>query len=319
MSAETIVRVDDITLAPGCRDEFVDVLRSKYVPGASARRLELVDIVLAPPVDDPALESDVIVTWRLADIDTFWQARRAAMMDPTVGSFWRDTADIVVRRTRRFAQAEPAFTPIDDSAAEPLPSNGIHHIVLMATDDAEVAVTPPDQVRRSAFGRHLPGSVGAPDASWEFDAEDLVPIGTANVKGAEVVDVVLLGDVIGSGARAPRIQDAVKRTLLLKVEESAPLAAVSAFERDLLGMPRHIPAIRNWRLARVGSSEGGWTHAWEQEYAELAGLRHDYMRSPYHWSVVDGWFDAEDPRSIVRPELLHLFYETPSSVLAAVT
>ena len=80
---------------------------------------------------------------------------------------------------------------------------------------------------------------------------------------------------------------------------------------------RYIAAIRNWRLSRVESSQGGWTHCWEQEYQDLSGLQHDYMHHPFHWANVDGWFDAEDPKCIVEPALLHVFYEIESSILAA--
>jgi hypothetical protein len=59
----------------------------------------------------------------------------------------------------------------------------------------------------------------------------------------------------------------------------------------------------------------GWTHVWEQEYADLAGLQQDYMRSPFHWAVVDSWFDPEGPSCIVEAGFLHLFYETQTSIL----
>jgi len=317
VSADAIVRIDDITLAPGHRGHFVDLLRSQYVPGAQARGLELVDIALTPPVDAPDLETHVVIIWRLAGVDAFWHARRAAMTDPSVPAFWDGTADLVTRRTRRFEQSSLRAGSIEDDPAAALPSRGVHYIVLLnLADDTEPVLEPPCKVRRSCFGRHLPGTVGRPDASWELDADEPLAIDAVAVTGANVADVVVFGDVVGAGARAPGLRDGIKRTLLLMVDEHSRRAAVGAFERDLLAMPRHIPAIRNWRLARVASSQGGWTHAWEQEYAGLSGLRDDYMRSPYHWGVVDGWFDAEDPRCIVAPELLHLFYEAAASVLA---
>ena len=40
------------------------------------------------------------------------------------------------------------------------------------------------------------------------------------------------------------------------------------------------------------------------------------MSHPFHWSVVDGWFHAEDPRCLVAPEIAHVFCRAERSVLA---
>lgn len=312
MSTEAIIRVDEIAVTPGRRDEFLDLLRSRYVPAAEARGLELVEI--GSVTDSPDPDTDVVVTWRLGGVDAFWHARRGAMTDPGVTAFWDECAHLVTKRTRRYEQPSPAATTEEVPAAA-LPNRGVHHIVLLdLTESADPHLDAPG-VRRSSFGRHVPGSIG-PDASWELDADEPIASDAFAISGATVADVVVLGDVIGAGARAPRLRDGIKRTLLLTVDERAPRDSLAAFERDLRAMPSHIPAIQNWRLARVASSQAGWTHAWEQEYAELSGLRDDYMRSPFHWGVVDGWFDAEDPRCIVAPKLFHLFYESASSILA---
>src|SRR5262249_61157595 len=94
-------------------------------------------------------------------------------------------------------------------------------------------------------------------------------------------------------------------------------AAVAEAERALLAMPDHIGAIRNWCLSRVrGHSHGGWTHVWEQDFADLSGLSDDYMNHPIHWSVVDGWFHAEDPRCVFAPRIAHVYCRAPRSVLS---
>jgi hypothetical protein len=82
-------------------------------------------------------------------------------------------------------------------------------------------------------------------------------------------------------------------------------------------MPRHIATIGSWALSHVDHelAPSRWTHVWEQEYASVDGLRGDYMRSPYHWAGVDRWFDGEVPRSIVEPELAHVFYTAAGPVL----
>ena len=121
---------------------------------------------------------------------------------------------------------------------------------------------------------------------------------------------------LASALPEPDIRDAIKRTLLLRVRERYRGALVGRFEDELAGMPRHIPAIRNWSLARLVANPSGWTHAWEQEYADLDGLRVDYMRAAYHWGVVDRWFDPEHPDQIVDPVLAHVYCAAVSSILA---
>src|SRR2546430_600681 len=99
------------TFMPGCRDRFVDLLRSQYLPGAEVRGLELVDLALAPPVDVPDAETGVVLTWHLDGIDGFWKTRRATIEDPNVAAFWDATAGFIARRTRRFAQTSLTTGP----------------------------------------------------------------------------------------------------------------------------------------------------------------------------------------------------------------
>ena len=86
-------------------------------------------------------------------------------------------------------------------------------------------------------------------------------------------------------------------------------------------MPRYIGTIRNWAYHRVddGAIVGPrrWTHVWEQEYADIGGLRGEYMLNPYHWGYVDPWFDPESPTRVVRPGVAHVFCPAERSVLAA--
>ena len=85
-----------------------------------------------------------------------------------------------------------------------------------------------------------------------------------------------------------------------------------------MAMPDDIPAIVNWALSRVvGPPSTRWTHCWEQEYYTLDGLKVDYMMSPHHWGLIDGWFDPEMPRQIVDLNLAHVYHATDRSVLAA--
>jgi hypothetical protein len=329
---QPITRLDDITVAPGCRREFLDLLESRYLTAARERGLELVARHVSPPVDEAGFETNVLLSWQMADVATFWRARRQSITDPRVTKFWSDAAHLIVRRTRRFATRGDA----EDHAVErgtPLPRAGRTSYILLvnapksAAWARRAAASLPDGVD-SRLGRHLPGSISDADVSWEVGVPDGTRIFVNDVRSSvaalddvELLDLIVLGKVIGGGVRAPELTNAIKRTLLLSVEPGTAATDVEAFERGLLGMPHHIAAIRNWRLSRVARSDGGhhWTHAWEQEYESLPGLQDDYMNSPYHWGFVDGWFDAEDPKCIVAPDLFHIYYEIESSILTCGT
>lgn len=122
----------------------------------------------------------------------------------------------------------------------------------------------------------------------------------------------------GTGAlRSPQLRRGVYRSLLLSVDPAAPKASVAALEAQLRAMPEHLPEIRNWRLSRVVQASGSlpWSHVWEQEFDDLAGLQGPYMTHPCHWALVDRWFDPEVPEHIVRPLLCHSFCAVEASIM----
>jgi hypothetical protein len=90
----------------------------------------------------------------------------------------------------------------------------------------------------------------------------------------------------------------LRRIELLQVADAAPAGAVTGLENALRNAADHCP-IRRVRLARSATQRHGWTHVWEQEYADAASLE-AYMRDPYHWSVIDPFFDATSPTAIVE-------------------
>ena len=96
-----------------------------------------------------------------------------------------------------------------------------------------------------------------------------------------------------------------------------PPDVVERFEHDTMGMPRYIDAIRNWAFSRVDPElqPTPWTHVWEQEFQELRGLEEDYMVSPYHWGLVDGWFDPECPQRVVDTHLAHVYCPAAATIL----
>lgn len=300
---EPILRLDEITAVPGQRNALLARFDTEYVPQARERGMELTDV--------SGSGDALTLQWAMPDVAGFWRTRRKAMADPSVVRFWADVTPLIATRSRSWPQ-HPFSSVVPEGGDPPPPTS--HHIVLLRSADD------PPSVRLSSgatwFGAHLPGSVGgAAAASLELAMEEGSDVRLADVPNA--VDVVVLGERCGGGVRDSDIRNAVKRTLLLRVASDAPPDAVAQFEADLLGMPHHITAIRNWRLSRVESSRGGWTHCWEQEYQDVSGLREDYMNHPYHWAYVDGWFDHEDPKCIVAPDVVHVFYEVPDSLLAA--
>jgi hypothetical protein len=108
---------------------------------------------------------------------------------------------------------------------------------------------------------------------------------------------------------APGLADGVYRALLLNACRPQSVAKRAQFDAEMVLMPKYIPAIRNWRYSPVieASGERPWTHVWEQEYAGIEGLMGPYMLHPYHWAVIDRWFDPECPDWLVDTRLCHSF------------
>ncbi len=115
-----------------------------------------------------------------------------------------------------------------------------------------------------------------------------------------------------------RNREGIWRCLVFSVDHDAAGGDVRRLETDLLLMPRYVSSIRNWSLGRVVSARGRrpWTHVWEQEFDEVAGLEGEYMVHPIHWGLVDGWFDPECPQRIVDPFLIHAAFAIRDAVIA---
>jgi len=174
-------------------------------------------------------------------------------------------------------------------------------------------------VQRSHLGADLPGSWGGLGLTWDALVSKDAPPVAVQLHGLDVgsVDAVRFRP-LQRAMPEPGIRSGIKRTLLLRVKPDSSSSAVEQFERDLIAMPAHIPAIRNWCLSRVegGVQASGWTHVWEQEYRTVEGLLNDYQGSPYHWGWVERWFDPEVPGHIVEIRLVHVFKAAEASILA---
>lgn len=177
--------------------------------------------------------------------------------------------------------------------------------------DADVAASEIDRALRALpghSGRNLPGSVGGGAATWEVSADD-DPTAYLDGSALRAVDIVSLTSIASEDVVTT--PPSIKRTLLLEVSAGTDEATRQRFESEVAAMPEHIRSIRSWALSAVDQERtpSRWTHAWEQEYATLDGLRRDYMLHPYHWAGVDRWFDPEMPDRIVALDLVHVFSE----------
>jgi hypothetical protein len=118
---------------------------------------------------------------------------------------------------------------------------------------------------------------------------------------------------------APDLASGIHRTLLLCADRDASAERLERFAVEMVRMPEYIPAIRNWRFSRVLEATGGrrWTHVWEQEFDDLDGLFGPYMMHPYHWAVIDRWFDPECTEWMIDPLLCHSFSAYGRNIIGA--
>jgi Stress responsive A/B Barrel Domain len=334
MAGRPIHILDEIEFAPGRRAAFLAALEKRYRPQAEALGLRLRSVLLEPPIEVAGVAARAWIGWELDGIAAFWSWRARGTAQPDLAAFWSDAAPQIARRVRRYAGAgslesaglEPAATASSAGAARPdpaLPRSVCLLTLRPGVEDGEraeleraLAAAPGGAF--ASLGRNLPGTLSGGDYTWDVagaSAGDLID-GLAAPLRALLVDrdeVVL--EPIAGGVRAPEITNPIKRTLFLRVRADASPAAVAEFERVLLLMPAYIGAIRNWCLSRAHGPRG-WTHVWEQDFADPSGLSDDYMNHPIHWSVVDPWFHPEDPRCIAAPELAHVFCRSLRSVLS---
>jgi hypothetical protein len=166
----------------------------------------------------------------------------------------------------------------------------------------------------------LPGVWNGGDWIWRADYRDEADYRAAEsalaglgwLKDAEHV-AFSPGD--GGGASPAR---GVYRVALFCANRDPSLDRLARFRAETCAMPRHVRSIRRWQLSTPVHASGSrrWTHVWEQEYDDLAGLSGPYMMHPCHWSQVDRWFDPEDPDWLIDPRLCHSFCATTAPVIA---
>ena len=325
--------LDEIEFVAGQRASFLAALEKRYRPQAEALGLDLRSLLLEPPVEIEGVASRALIRWELADVAAFWSWRFRGTTRPDLAAFWSDSAPQIVQRTRRYASDVAGLEPLARVAAAPrgrariVPGLGRSVSLLRLRPDVsdaeretlERALESAAAGAFSSVARNLPGTMNGGDYTWDIagaSAAGVIDGLPASVRSlVDRCDEVELEPIAG-GLRAPGIANPIKRTLLLRVLPDAAPAGVAAFEHALLAMPDHIDAIRNWCLSRARGSRKGWTHVWEQDFAEVSGLADDYMNHPMHWSVVDPWFHPEDPRCVVAPVIAHVFCRAQRSVLS---
>jgi hypothetical protein len=185
-------------------------------------------------------------------------------------------------------------------------------------------------VRSSVAGPTLPRALNGGSLMWRIAFASEVDYWTAlaSARWRESIAPLLAATQVTtldriaywsglSDTSVEQTRPGIWRCLALSVDAGTPSDLIRQFERDITLMPEHVSTIRNWSLGHVVVREGRrhWTHVWEQEFDDLAGLEGEYMMHPIHWGLVDGWFDPECPQRIVDPLLIHAAFDIGEPVI----
>lgn len=165
-----------------------------------------------------------------------------------------------------------------------------------------------DVLLRIGFADRAAADAGFASAAWA-PAEALLAAGVF----AQVEDVRYRTEDAGGSEAASGLY----RVALFSAMRDPSPERLAAFRADTLAMPPVVRSIVRWQLSTVDSATGTrpWTHVWEQEYPDLAGLNGPYMMHPVHWARIERWFDTEYPECLVDPVLVHSFCDVDQPVL----
>jgi len=108
------------------------------------------------------------------------------------------------------------------------------------------------------------------------------------------------------GIRSPEIKNGIWRAMVLSVIEGTCRDKREQYESEMATMPDYIPAIRNWAMSAVLESSGSrkWAYVWEQDFDDVDSILGEYRMHPFHWGVIDRWYDAEHPEHILDGKFL---------------
>lgn len=166
-----------------------------------------------------------------------------------------------------------------------------------------------DLICRLVFADRSASEAALAGAGWA--PIDALLADRATVSGCERVGYE--GGLSGGTSQGPGLY----RVALFCANVRASADRLAAFTADTASMPDHVKTIRRWQLSPTdhGSGTRAWTHVWEQEYADRAGLEGAYMLHPIHWAHVERWFDPEYPEWLVDPVLVHTFCDIDEPVI----
>lgn len=97
--------IDRVVTRPGCARPFIDSYLSDYAPGARQRGMNLVNILVSPPIWYDTETNTVIITWTLDSAGAWWEMTWKGRPDPTVSAWWDGVAELIVERERSAAAA----------------------------------------------------------------------------------------------------------------------------------------------------------------------------------------------------------------------
>lgn len=341
-----IVIQDRIEVAGTELPRLQALLEARYLPGASARGLELLDQLVTPPLVLADQPNVLWLRWKLPDAGAFWAARFQSA-DPAVVAFWAEVDSFVTRRDRHYLvpadSALPEPEDISSYAVEPRAWRETAQLYLrpgLSETEREAFTGILDRaqdelpgVAATALGQNCVPEHGAGDYTWDLVYPDGAAADAARASRFwrdEVLPALdrccrarsALGlQTLGAGARDPGLAAGVKRTALFRLLPAVSAERQTRFARDTLEMAAQIPTIRNWRLSRAlpldwdASEVAPWTYVWEQEYTSLDGLNVDYMVHPHHWAHIDRWFDPESGVQIIDTALCHAFAPLTRSII----
>ncbi|MEE9285242.1 MAG: Dabb family protein [Dehalococcoidia bacterium] len=105
---------------------------------------------------------------------------------------------------------------------------------------------------------------------------------------------------IATGARPIGAQGLIRRVMLFQVSSAATKQQVSEVEERMMELPKRVSTIVNWALNRTTDDRmpNPWTHVFELEFADKAGLD-VYSKDSFHLDVVAPYFRPDSATRVV--------------------
>lgn len=306
---------DWIEVKPGEQAAVDDLFASVYQPLAAERGLVLLERQWCPPLTRSGQCNHLLLKWQYTNLGALWGARGVEETDLRLQTFWRqDIAPRIVSRERHLSRPDlntdlPPRGPAVESRA---PAAGLRRVVFLKPEQSlTVAAQGPwvqgiegmngrPGIRASAGGVNEGGYTGRPgELTWDIvaDAADLpiAELEPALPGKVTVEEVVTIGECLGWGYESKPMPEGIKRTILLKVKDSASSSDIEKMEQILIEWAQQLPEMVSWSLSRVASSTGAvdWSHCYEQEFTHASAVTEGYLNHPFHWAVADRYFHPE--------------------------